>query len=346
MEKGIVSDRHRMFREAFPQADIFYAVKANAAKPIVSLLNAQSCGFEVSSARELKLVLDCGAPPHRIISSNPLKRTSFIEKAYQLGIHHFAFDSEDEIDKLARYAPGCQVYVRLSVPNDESEWPLGRKFGVETEQAARLLLQARGRSLKPIGITFHVGSQCASRNAWVNAIKKCSEVRQIVERHRLKIGMLNIGGGFPIEHAGSVPSILEIAQTLQTVLNQEFPDNPRISVEPGRALVGEAGTLVSQVVAKATRNGDRWLYLDVGVFNGLMESMGGIKYTMSTEKDGPLSRWVVAGPSCDGMDCISNEVYLPELEIGDKVRIWPAGAYTTVYASHFNGISIPKTHFI
>ncbi len=346
MNKQAISHRYQLFREALPQAGIFYAVKANASRQIIKLLNSEGCGFEISSAQELKLVLDCGVSPNQIISSNPLKSISFIEKACQARVKYFAFDSEEEIDKLARYAPYSNVYVRLSVPNDESEWPLDRKFGVESEQAAKLLLEAKKHNLVPIGITFHVGSQCASKNAWIAAIKKCAQVRQIVAREGLEIKMLNIGGGFPIQHSGSVPSISEISQTIRSVLDQDFPDNPQISVEPGRALVGDAGTMVSSVIAKATRNGERWLYLDVGVFNGLMETMGGIQYSMTADKDEALHKWAVAGPSCDGMDCISNEVYLPELEIGDKVYIWPAGAYTTAYASQFNGISIPRIYFV
>lgn len=346
MEKQSIRDRYRMFRQALPEVEIFYAVKANPHRQIIKLLRDESCGFEVSSKRELQLVLDCGVPSDRIISSNPIKSVSFIEKAYQAGVRHFAFDSDDEIDKLARYAPGSRAYIRLTVPNDDSEWPLARKFGVESEEAARLLLRARECSLIPVGITFHVGSQCASRNAWVNAIKKCGQVRDLVKSNGLKIEMLNIGGGFPIEHAGLVPSIPEIGQTVTKALYAEFPDNPQISAEPGRALVGEAGTLVCRVNGKAVRNGDNWLYLDAGVFNGLMESLGGIKYTMRTDRGSPVSRWVVAGPSCDSMDCIADDVYLPDLAIGDIVYIWPAGAYTTAYASHFNGISIPQTYFV
>jgi ornithine decarboxylase len=180
----------------------------------------------------------------------------------------------------------------------------------------------------------------------VNAIRKCNQVRQIVNRQGLEIEMLNLGGGFPIEHSGSVPSISEIGRIINKILDQEFPYKPEISIEPGRGLVGEAGTMVSRVIAKANRNGDNWLYLDVGVFNGLMESMGGIKYNMLTDKDSPMFKWTVAGPSCDGMDCVADNVNLPELATGDRVYIWPAGAYTTAYASQFNGISIPKTYFV
>ena len=329
-----------------PEARIFYAVKANASKRIIELLQSVGCGFEVSSAQELDLVLRCGVSSREIISSNPLKSTSFIRAAHKAGVEYFAFDSHDEIRKLAKFAPGSNVYVRLSVSNEESQWPLGRKFGVETEQAVQLLAEAAGTSLIPCGITFHVGSQCPSKTSWVNAIKKSKQVWEMAQEKGINLKVLNVGGGFPIEHARPVPSIAEIAKTAQEVIGREFPDDVEIFTEPGRALVGEAGILVSSVIAKAERNEENWLYLDVGIFNGLMESLGGIQYSMNTEKEDSLQKWVVAGPSCDSLDLISNAVNLPEMEIGDKVYIYPAGAYTTAYASHFNGSPIPKIYFV
>jgi len=128
-------------------------------------------------------------------------------------------------------------------------------------------------------------------------------------------------------------------------LKEEFPPGIEVFAEPGRAVVGEAGILVCSVVAKAKRDGEDWLYLDAGVFTGLMESIGGIQYVFTTHKNGRRRKWVVAGPTCDSMDVISKDTELPDLEVGDRVYISSAGAYTTAYASRFNGFSIPKTYF-
>ncbi|MFO8102496.1 MAG: type III PLP-dependent enzyme [Dehalococcoidia bacterium] len=346
INKEAITRKYRLTRQALPEAHIFYAVKANAHKRIIKLLHAAGCGFEVSSRQELKLVLECGASPEEIISSNPLKSVDFIKAAHQAGVNHFAFDSSDEIFKLAEFAPRSNVYVRLSVPNEESEWPLDRKFGVESNPAIQLLTESARQSLIPLGITFHVGSQCSSEKAWKEAIKKCAQVWHGVNSSGLALKMVNVGGGFPIQHNKPVPAITELARAIKDSVKQEFPDGVEISAEPGRFLVGESGTLVTSVIAKARRNGENWLYLDAGVFNGLMESLGGIAYSMSTESEGPIQKWVVAGPSCDSMDVISNHIELPEPAIGDKVYISPAGAYTTVYASRFNGISIPRIYFV
>ncbi len=346
IDKGAIHEKCRSIRESLPEARIFYAIKANANSRIIGLFHAEGCGFEISSGQELKLVLQAGASPSNIISSNPIKSVSFIKAAHKAGINHFVFDSIDEIRKLAEFAPASNVYVRLAVSNEESEWPLSRKFGVETDQAIQLLIEAAKTSLIPFGITFHVGSQCISKKAWVDAIKKCAQVWQQVKASGIKLKMVNIGGGLPIQHTKPVPHVADLAITIRDTIKQEIPDKVEIFAEPGRFMIGEAGVMVSTVVAKARRNDENWLYLDVGVFNGFMETLGGIKYSMTTDRDGPLQRWVLAGPSCDSMDIISNNAELPEPEVGDRIYISPAGAYTIDYASRFNGISIPKTYFI
>ncbi|PIU57289.1 MAG: type III PLP-dependent enzyme [Chloroflexi bacterium CG07_land_8_20_14_0_80_51_10] len=346
IDKKVIQHKFEQFQNAMTHARIFYAVKTNSHRRIVETLQALGSGFEVASAEELDLLLRCGVPPQRIISSNPIKIASFIEAAYGAGVQYFAFDSHDEIEKLAKLAPGSSVYLRLSVSNEDSQWPLSRKFGVETEQTVELLTHAARRSLVPWGITFHVGSQCIDGASWVNAIEKSKLAWDMARREGIELRMLNIGGGFPIEYTDSVPSIDRIAKAINEALKGAFPEDIEIFVEPGRAFVGEAGILVSTVIAKAKRNGENWLYLDIGVFNGLMESIGGIQYAMTADRDGPAHKWVVAGPSCDSFDVISNEVELPDLEIGEKVYISSAGAYTTVYASRFNGFPIPKTYFV
>ncbi|MBT9162003.1 MAG: Lysine/ornithine decarboxylase [Dehalococcoidia bacterium] len=345
IDKKMVLRKLDQFQKAMPDARIFYALKANPHWRIAKMLAGRT-GFEIASEEELDLLLRCRVSPQRIISSNPLKSPSFIKAAHAAGVKYFAFDSPDEVEKLSEFAPGSNVYVRLSVSNEGSRWPLAGKFGVETAEAVELLTRASRGPLVPCGITFHVGSQCTNEMLWVSAIEKSRLVWNAVEREGVNLWMLNIGGGFPIEYIESIPPFDQIAAVITETLRREFPTGVEIFVEPGRAVVGEAGILVSSVIATARRNGENWLYLDVGVFNGLMESIGGFRYSMTADRDGPVHKWVVAGPSCDSLDVISNGVELPELQIGDKVYISSAGAYTTAYASRFNGFLIPKTYFV
>jgi len=346
MDRDVIRRKFREFQEAIGQARIFYALKANPHKQIVRLLLELGADFEVSSQEELSFLLSHAVPPQRLISSNPVKTEGFIKAAYASGVELLAFDSYPEIEKLAQLAPGSKVYVRLAVSNEGSQWPLSGKFGVEAEEAVRLLMEAGEKGLKPYGITFHVGSQCNEQATWVSALEKSKEVWDMVEARGLRLRVLNIGGGFPIKYINPTPSITQIVKVVRDMFEKMFPKDIEIFVEPGRALVGEAGILVASVIGKGMRNGGKWLYLDVGIFNGLMESIGGIRYPVVVAKNGPRSRWVLAGPSCDSFDVISTEVELTEPEIGDKVYIMSAGAYTTAYASNFNGFCIPKTYFV
>lgn len=346
IDRQAIQQRLEEFQKAIGYAKVFYALKANPHKRITAFLQQRGVGFEISSEQELRSLLRHRVPPQRIISSNPVKSNTFIKGAYSAGVRLFAFDSYSEIEKLSEFAPNSKVYARISVSNEGSQWPLAKKFGVDIEDAVDLLARASEMHLEPYGITFHVGSQCTDPVTWVKAIEKSRIVWELAKNRGIELQMLNIGGGFPIRYTESVPSISRLAHIVRDAIENSFPKGVEIFVEPGRALVGEAGILVTTVIGKAVRNGQRWLYLDAGVFHGLMESIGGIRYPIGTVKNGPASEWVLAGPSCDSFDVISADVELSEPEIGDQVYIMSAGAYTTSYASRFNGFPIPRTYFV
>ncbi len=346
IDTAAIRETYFEFRREFREAKIYYALKANPHPGIVKVLQLLGCDFEISSSGELRQLLGLEIPRERIITGNPTKETAFIEQAYVSGVGLFALDSHSEIDKLHKYAPGSRVCVRLTVPNDGSEWPLSDKFGVEVDDAVELLELAGEKGLVPEGITFHVGSQCTMATTWAKAIEKSRLVWERAEARGLTLHLLNVGGGFPIEYLKPTPSVAEIASVIKQSVRSAFPSGINLSLAPGRALVGEAGTLATTVIATATRGDKRWLYLDIGVFNGLMEAVGGIRYPMTTDKTGPAIPWVLSGPTCDSFDVISDAVELPDLSVGDRVYIRSAGAYTTAYASRFDGFSIPETYYV
>ncbi len=325
-----------------PAIATYYAVKANADPFVLRTLAGEGIGFEVASEAELSTLLSLGVSSDRIITSNPIKAPAFISAMRSIGVDRFVVDSIDEIDKLASYAPGCHVLLRLAVDNTGSTWPLDEKFAATAVETIELAMHAVQTGLQPAGLTFHVGSQCTNPFAWATALRDAKAVWDEVKNHEIKFDTLNVGGGFPAAHHDVHP---DYEQSLDSIVESisAFPDASTIEVEPGRGLVGDAGVLVGRVVGKATRSGNRWLYLDVGVFNGLMEVVGGIEYQYtSLDHEGPENEWTVAGPSCDSMDIVAREVRLPDLAVGDRVAISPAGAYTSVYASSFNGLAQPR----
>ena len=327
-------------------ARVYFAVKANSDPGLVDLLTEQGVGFEVSSQQELEMLLRRGVDSGNIITSNPIKSPAFIRRAWRAGVDAFVADSTVEVEKLQRYAPGSKLLVRLTVDNAGSEWPLDEKFGVEPDVAVQLFRLGVKLGLRPEGITFHVGSQCTVVESWVKALDRVAGLWRSLEREGIRLGTLNLGGGFPIEYRKDVPTVPQVLEVAVREVRERFPADVVLQVEPGRALVGDAGILVSRVIGKARRGQEEWLYLDVGVFNGLMESTGGIRYRFHTRGSGPKREWVVAGPSCDSVDVVDRGVWLPEPEIGDYVFIPSAGAYTTAYGSRFNGCRIPTTYLV
>src|SRR4030042_606783 len=209
-------------------------------------------------------------PGNRMISAVPIKTPAFVEAAFQAGIRYFVADSAGEVETIAAFAPGSKLTVRLTVSNEGSEWPLSRKFGVQPDEASQLLEKAQQMKLIPWGLCFHVGSQCTRPETWVDAINTVKVAWELAANKGILLKSLNLGGGFPIAYRRPVPAIEEIAETVIKSMKHKLPDVQEVLVEPGRALVGHAGVMVASVIAKATRDGKDWLYLDVGVFNGWM----------------------------------------------------------------------------
>lgn len=327
---------------------VFYAVKANPDSSVLKFLSRFGLGFEIASEGELKILADFGVSADRIITSNPLKTFKFLGMARDYGVRYMAFDTPAEVEKIKNYCPDAMLYVRLSVPNEGSEWPLSRKFGQEVDEAAELLSYAKDKGLNPVGVTFHVGSQCTNKHNWETALLKARMLWDKAKDKGVKLRMLNIGGGYPISYTRDVVGIEAIEEGVQKLLAERFPESPEIFIEPGRAMVGDAGVFVTKVIGKAQRHEEEWVYIDVGVFNGLMESVGGIRYSYIVESENPgrKRQYTVTGPSCDSFDVIDTNVTLAEPEVGGLMLVLSAGAYTISYASEFNGFSIPKTIII
>jgi ornithine decarboxylase len=344
-----IATTYDRFTDAFPGGQIFYAMKANANPLVVDKVVQKGGGLEIASLAELERALDTGLTGDRIICSNPIKNVPFLKRMHEEGVYAMVVDSTYEVEKVARHAPGSRVYIRLAVDNTGSVLPLAGKFGVDGETALMLVDQARELGLRPVGLSFHVGSQCLSPMNWVNAIRACGDVWRAASQSGHDFYFLNIGGGYPVGHYhdSSIPTIEEIGALVLDAIYDHIPYHPYLMLvlEPGRGMVGEAGRLLATVEGKALRGEDTWLYLDVGVFNGLMETFEGFPPVVRLlECDAslrPTKQYTLAGPSCDSCDVIANIVELPETHIGDRLVFYDAGAYTNEYAAAFNGFPVP-----
>jgi ornithine decarboxylase len=344
LETSVVGERLAALAAALPGAAIHYAVKANPHPDVLSAVVAAGANFDVASPTEVRACLDAGAAPDDLLFSNPVKRRDHIAEVAALGVSVFVVDSPAEVHKVVAAAPGTAVVCRLVTSGDGSDWPLSRKYGCSVRQAVEILRLAADLGLDPAGVSFHVGSQQRDPNAWRAPIAAAATVIDRLRRHGLQPWLLDLGGGFPAQHEGEILPLAAYGQAIEDQLRRSFGDNrPRVLLEPGRAVVGDAGAIVSSVVGVVERGGTRWVYLDVGVFTGLVETLDeAIRYRIETSADGgPTGPCVLAGPTCDSADVLYQvtPVQLPlALAEGDIVRLESAGAYTSCYSTvGFNG---------
>ncbi|MBB5219539.1 ornithine decarboxylase [Treponema rectale] len=345
-------------KDSFPYAHIYYAVKSNPGTPVLKLLDSLGSNFDIASRYELDDVLSLGISPDRVSYGNTIKKPADIQYFYEKGVRMFATDSKEDLKNIAKLAPGSRVYVRILVESSPTaDWPLSRKFGCHPDMAYDLLVLARDLGLTPYGISFHVGSQQRDIGQWNDAIAKTKYLFTALEEEEgIKLTMINMGGGFPAHYIQPTNELKEYAHEITRYLEEDFgEDIPMIVFEPGRSLVADAGILTSEVVLISRKNNtalDRWVYLDAGKFNGLIETLDeAIKYPIITDKDGGKEGSVIiAGPTCDSMDIMyENDKYkLPlELKQGDKLYWLTTGAYTSTYASiKFNGFPPIKTYYM
>ena len=336
----------------FPNAKIHYAMKASPAVEVIELLADLGSSFDCASIYELDRVLDCGVEPNRISYGNTIKKAKHVKYAFEKGVSLYATDSVADLKNIAEQAPGSNVFVRILVEgSDTAEWPLSRKFGCHPDMAVDLLTQARELGLVPYGVSFHVGSQQKSVTVWNDALIMVKNIFDtLLNEQNIKLKMINLGGGFPAKYLNQVNTIQDYAGSVKQYLldNYGAEDMPEIILEPGRSLVASSGVLVSEVILisrKAHDETTRWVYTDVGLFQGLIETLGeAIKYPVYTPKmetSTESGKVVLAGPTCDSADIMYEEAdyQLPqELEISDKIYLLATGAYTNSYSSvEFNG---------
>ncbi len=342
-----IRQRHDALHAVLPMVRIHYAVKANPAPAVIAALAALGIGFDVASAGEIDRCRALGIAADRLCFGNTIKRGRDIAWAHALGIPLYAFDSAAELDKIAEAAPQARVFCRLTVHEQGAEWPLTRKFGCTPHLATDLLVQARLLGLRPVGVSFHAGSQQTDPDQWRKAIADAATVFHACARQGIALELLNLGGGLPAQYRTPIPPLAQYAATITAAVTQHFGASPpQLMIEPGRYLVGDAGLLHSQVLLIArhsARDARRWVYLDAGRYNGLAETQGErIRYPIRTSHDGTdCGPVILAGPSCDSTDIIYDRAgyALPlDLAIGDTVDFLTAGAYTASYASvEFNG---------
>ncbi|HET7756112.1 MAG TPA: type III PLP-dependent enzyme [Steroidobacteraceae bacterium] len=328
----------RRLRKALPHVDLHYALKPLPHPAVVRTVIAAGGFLDLATSGEVQLVERLGVSPGRCIHTHPIKRAADIANALEFGVRTFVADNPDEVAKFARHAREAELLLRVSFRSPGAVCDLSRKFGCDPEAALDLARQAARLGIGVRGLTFHVGSQAADATKHVEAVEACAALMAAARREKLgAFDTLDIGGGFPIDYAQPVQDIGQFCAPLRAAL-AGLPKRVRVIAEPGRYIVGPAAIGVASVMGRAQREGHWWYYLD----DGLYGSYSGQLYDHARYPVEPLRAGaerlpaVLAGPTCDSIDVIAENLMLPLLKVGDLIVGRAMGAYTRASASEFN----------
>ena len=339
----VITKAAKWFLKNFP-GKVVYAVKTNPEAEVLNTLhNAGVRHFDVASVYEIKQIAT-QFPNANMHYMHPIKSRESIRAAYfDYGIRDFSLDSYAELQKIlevTNHATDLRLFVRLSISNGHAAFALAGKFGVPVLEAAGLLAECQKHAAKT-AICFHVGSQCMNPEAYTNAI---TLVVNWLKTNKLRIDILDIGGGFPSIYPDLLPPALkEYTQAIAKCFKKMQRLNPDCELwcEPGRALVAEGGSLLVRV---DLRKGNK-LYINDGVYGTLFDAgyPGFIYPARMIAQDGhyaspELEAFSLYGPTCDSLDAMEGPFMLPaNIDEGDWIELGQLGAYGSTLQSNFNG---------
>lgn len=332
-----VRRQYRALKGALPGVDLHYALKPLPHAAVVATLRDEGAFFDLATTGEVELVKAQGIAPERCIHTHPIKRDSDIRDALRFGVTTFVVDNPDEIRKFVRYRKRAELLLRVCFRSPDAVCDLSRKFGCEPGAVLGLIETARRLGVRVRGLSFHVGSQATEPTKYIEAIQACTNLfAEALLAGLPALDVLDIGGGFPVPYTQAVMPIDEFCAPIRAAL-AKLPKHVRVIAEPGRFIAAPAAIAIATVMGKAKRDGRWWYYLDDGLYGSYSGQLfDHAKYPVAALREGELFESVLAGPTCDSIDVIDDNIALPELEVGDLVVGRMMGAYTWASATDFN----------
>ncbi len=338
--------QYRSLCRALPGVIHHYAIKALPNPAVVATLNQEGASFDIATSGEIAMLQELHINPRATIHTHPIKTDREIREALRFGCTTFVVDNPVELEKLAPYRSRVGLLLRISFRSPTAQVDLSKKFGCAPDQALQMLMRARQLGLHIKGLSFHVGSQSGTPDMHVQAIEACNQLIRTAQENGFLLSILDIGGGFPVKYDDSTPDIETFCAPIREALTQ-LPENVHIFSEPGRYLAAPAVTSIATVIGKAKRDNYLWYYLDDGVYNSFSGQIyDHARYPLEAL---PLNQGsapgapacypsVLAGPTCDSIDVIAENLPLPELQLGDLIIGRMMGAYTAASATNFNSL--------
>lgn len=348
VNRSKILQQYNTLKSYLPGVAFYYAIKAFPHPEVLHLLAEAGCHFDVASEGEIDLLKQLQVSGRRTIHTHPIKKDSHIRAALRGGSTTFVVDNIDELKKLIPYRSRTGVLLRVSFRSESATVDLSRKFGCAPGQVLELVTEAQSLGVHIRGLSFHAGSQCANSDMHVSAINQCAQlIEQCNQQKKNPMNMLDIGGGFPVNYSGDDIDLDTFFKPISQALSQLSVDI-NIIAEPGRFLVAPAVTGIASVSGKARRGDYQWYYLDDGIYGSYSGQLfDHVTYPLQIfNSDEARSPSILAGPTCDSIDIIAEDVALPDMSEGDLVIGHMMGAYTYATATRFNSLAGAKVIFV
>ena len=345
--RGQIESNWQQFDQAFGDHPhlICYAVKANSNLGVLNVLAKLGSGFDIVSIGELERVIAAGGKPGRCVFSGVSKTKTEIQRALELGIYCFNVESAAELDSVESAAKlmstKAPISIRINPDVDANTHPYiatglkENKFGVSINSALELYKKAElSKHLDVFGLDYHIGSQITEVSPFIEALEKALELISELKAEGIKMSHIDIGGGVGITY--NEEKTINIEKYVQSVLDKV--GDLEVLLEPGRAIVGNAGIFVTQVEYLKQGGVKSFAIID-GAMNDLQRPSlyGSYHQAISVEDNskGIKDTWDLVGPICETGDFLAKDRELT-LEQGDYIALMTAGAYGFVLSSNYN----------
>ncbi|KAB0805578.1 hypothetical protein PPYR_02548 [Photinus pyralis] len=347
---GEILKKYSLWISLLPGIKPFYAVKANNSGNILKLLADFGSNFDCASKNEIDQILSLGIHPDRIIYAHTIKSPESIQYANKVGVKLMTFDNSEELYKMKQLCPDVRAILRIKSDARDALVKFGSKFGCDVEHdAERLIRLAQDLGVDLVGVSFHVGFGCKDFDAFYNAIKLTRTVFNLAKVHGYNLNILDIGGGFP---GTNDRYFRKLAVTINQALDEYFSDvSIQVIAEPGTFFVNSSFTLACNIISRKFNSNNKWVYyINDGIFGSFNRdycfNVPITMYPLKNYRSKNVYSSIIFGVTCATPDRLTNDVTIPNLEIGDWLVFPNMGAYCLSLCTSFNGFSIPHIFYI
>lgn len=348
---GKIRNQYQLLQKYLPTVRHHYAIKSNQNPKIIQTIHKMGGAFDLASSNEIKILESLRIPSTQCIYTHPIKRPQDMEYALRYGVSTYVYENAYELEKLKKYRKKIKLLLRISFSSADAQCDFSSKFGAPLNKSVPLIVLATQMGFTVVGVSFHVGSQITTPSKHVEALTLVRQLmNEVLSLGITTLKIVDIGGGWPVPYTVPVMSISEFTKPISDVINKLFPpDQFQVFSEPGRFISAPSTILLTSVMGKGIRDSSTMYYLDDGIYNSysglLFDHASYLVFSLKALEKPTIEKKIssLAGPTCDSVDIMYQNIMMPEMSIGDIVISPMMGAYAgSSHPTDFNGFRRPE----